>query len=216
MKNVYFLILFGFVGTANAQKKPMIPDLIASSEKIPVYLSGLNLKESGIFVVQHYPDALSPTESYEDIDSKPYPDFENLVSTLVNTLNDQFDTDKFYVERSSESWKTQNPELFVGLFLRLDYQFVNKSEPSDDEYSIYKQVFWSFRKFENNKEKQIKGLSLLYDPAESFKSEKEYRSVEDFQSEYPSANYLEGVSSTAEAALISECQKILKKYKKKK
>lgn len=224
MKTMLSMLTIAFTVTSFGQKK-MIPDLIKETDRVPVILDVPSFGKSGVFLLHEVrPDLLDPKEQYDEKEFQELPEVTASAQKVVEALNKEFKTDKFYLQPLEDlfkkgteiiDWNSHNISFFVALYIRLDYMYVAYADKMD-KYDIYKKAHLSYRQVSGNEDKNINALSLIYDNPASFYAEEELRTLEDFQAEYPIQNYQQEMDQNITSKVADRVAKIMKKYNKKK
>lgn len=144
MKHTFILFLLGSL-SAVAQKKPMIPDLVETSSKIPVVTfaptpsvefgsekNGIHLRNQSL--------GIPPLVTKESVEVMPLEEAVDLAEQIALAFNKAFDTDKFYYQPVDEAgsdynWKGDDIVLVVYYVHQIKYDY---SETTDSRYSVSK------------------------------------------------------------------------------
>jgi hypothetical protein len=113
-KIISLFICFLFVTSGFAKEKVFLTDLIEKHEKIPVAAYAWN-------VIKRTPDAFNtqPNENKKDFDRK----FEyQVLDSVIKSLNEAFDTDKFYLLPNAPDYKADFKEAGHTFWVIVDMQ----------------------------------------------------------------------------------------------
>lgn len=225
MKKLLIVFLTLASITTFGQKKPLIPDLIAAAEKIPVvtdYLKGYNPRhKSGVYLFEaelgpdgqttHSDQILLPKESVE------------IVKQVIEEMNKTFDTDKFYYQPIEEL--KEDPPFFASFSININYKRINLTQKpgSDWKYNVIVLPALSFFYLHPKNGRSWPAgpwatgrADIGKIPIGNFEVGENYNGFSDLVAIHPYEPYLVKIKNNIEPGLARVNEKIMKRYAKKK